>query len=376
MKNIRITYITAASCLTLLSGIALAKPVQSLSKDMGIKKFAIDLGVKFQEKTGKKEKGSINQTKVLIDSELEMNPYMSFLSRAGVKYETGSTQSAFNERRNTPDSAVVYDNAYIRSKFFKYVQIDFGSLDNNSEKLGSYIQSNITSLGASEKISYKNDLFEIGAMAIQSKPLNDELSSRIESVEEGSPKFFYEKIYGKIHFEKFSFSASIGQFAYDQLSGDVADLERYMGNTISGTNAENSSFDYKYKGKQYRIELSAKLNKYITVTPSFEIVENESAPETINKATLQQLVLETSILDTGVKVTLSNYSNERDAIPTYYTGTKFTANNEGKAGKITILYNGFETSAGYLERNEIKDLGFSDDEKMYLLEIRKTYDFI
>ena len=375
MKNIRKTYIKSFALAMTLSAASLAAG-DSIKSQYGVKNFDLDLSISFKEQTGSLEKGTLNKTKLMLNSELEMNKFMSFISKLGMKYETGSTQSVFNERRNTPDSSVVYDHAYIRASFFDYIEIGLGSLNNDSEVVGEFIQSNVTSLGTSQKLSYKNEKFEIGAMAIQSKPLNDELSSRIESVEEGSPKFFYEKIYTNFNLWNVQYKLSYGQYAYDQLSSDVAFLERYMGNSITGTTTENSNFDYKYKGKQFRASATFKISPYISLTPSYEFVKNDSALSNVNKAKVQGLNIATTILDTELEIELANYSNERDVTPTFYTRTKYTANNEGKSAKINVIYNGFETGFGYLNRKEIVDLSFSDDEKVYFLEIRKTYDFI
>ena len=177
MKNIRKTYIKNFVLAMTLSATALANG-ESIKSQYGVKNFDIDLSIKFTEQTGKSEKGTLNKTKVMLNSELEMNTFMSFVSKLGMKYETGSTQSGFNEKRNTPDSSVVYDHAYIKASFFDYIELNLGSLDNGSEVVGEFIQSNVTSVGLSQKLNYKTTDFEIGAMAIQSKPLNDELSSR------------------------------------------------------------------------------------------------------------------------------------------------------------------------------------------------------
>ena len=383
MKIIRKTNIQKAICLLTLSTLALgAKNTVEIpsASDLGVKDFQAQLSIGLNEQTGRLEKGTINKTKIKIQAELEMNDFVSFHGRGGIKYETGSTQSVFNERRNTPDSNVIYDYAFVRTNLFaNTVKLDFGSLDNNPEKMGSFIQTGLTSVGVQENFKYESKYFDIELNAIQSKPQNDELSNRIESVEQGSPKFFYEYIKADLKLNRIKLHATYGQYAYDDLSNSVAFQEQFMGNSIVQGDEATSRFIYKYKGTQFLLGASFKLSEFITLLPSYEAVENNNAPSSQNMATNQQLIIQTSILDTFVELHFNNFKNERDVTPTFYMSSPFTANTEGSGAKVVVEYNGFETSFGHINRKEVKevvDLKFSDDEKVYFIEIRKNYDFI
>ncbi len=362
-----------------ISTLVLASGQGSNVNQMSFSKLGAELQMKYSQQNGKKEKYNLFSTKVMIASELELSKYISASVKAGFNFETGSTQTSNDDKRYTPNSKLVYDYLTINVTPISFITLNAGALSNKGELApGSIVNYGVSNMGLRQSINYDNRFINFSLIADQSKPYNDELSSRIESVDEGSPKFFRETISLELKSHYADFKIWATSFAYEDLSSSVAYNDAYYGNTVTRDNETNSFYNYTFKGKAYSPSLTLKYQDKASLELFVEKTKNDKAPESANEADIKGLGIKSKIFDYKVSAWFTKFSNESDTTPAFYTRTHYKNGFEGNLIKLKITDNNkTDISINYVKRYQLnKDLDYLDDERVISIELRKLHDFI
>lgn len=369
------------TALGLLSN-SYAKEVKHLN-NLNIKKLSADLSLNYKEQTGEKEKFNLFTTKILFDTNVNLNQLIDITAKAGFKYETGSTQATNDDKRYTPNSKLIYDHITIDLKPLKFVKLQGGAIDNSQFYApGSVVNNGVSNLGLRESLFIDKKYFTLYLLADQSRPYNDQLSARVDSVEEGTPNFFRETAYlkGKKSFleEQLKLSAfyKYTSFAYESLSSSVAFNDRFYGNSITIGDETNSFYNYSFKGDV--TTYGAKINLKGTYFKfEHERTVNNNAPTGNNKADVKLLGIGTILYSHQIDLSFVNFENQRDTAPAYYSNSMFKNNYDGNLFKLKVTDSkGTSLELKYINRYEIQPLSELADEKRVSFALRKLYDFI
>ena len=264
---------------------------------------------------------------------------LSSVIRAGVLLETGSSNS-LNLKEFAPDRELLLYEASLRFRpqSLKILELDIGSLSlarfHSPLLLGQSVF-----MGLNERFKFGGD-YNFQLDAIQSIPNNQTLASRSGGIEEGTPSFLMERASLNLGGDLLSFSLSVSHFKFNNLSGEVANQSRYMGNDIGGS-ALTSYFIYEFEGYNSTFNLGLNQKGFFKINIDGEYLFNDKAPDGQNTGYFARGTL--SFGDYGLG--LEYFRNEKNASPAYYNSKYYGHNNKkGLAGQLSIkkLYENFD----------------------------------
>ena len=362
--------------LTMISGAASAESISQKAKELGVDNLDIDVVSKFAALQGQTDRANKFAMSVLFDSQLTLTNDFKFISYAGFKYETGTANSGFNERRYAATSKLVYDYAYISYKPFNFITLEAGAVDNTSDdSVSPLVNYGVSFLGAREKLKIASKYMDVTLVATQAMPYNDDLSDSIGTVNEGTPKFFSEIVNADIKISDTLIKLKAGHFAYQDLSNSVANSDRYFGNTVTGNDESDSEYAYNFKGWLYGASAKFKITNYLTVTPAIDTVKNDEAVEGKNKGRTAKLNIDSEIINHKIKAFFGNFDNESDTAPAFYRKSIQKNSYKGNFVGLTIENpESLKTTIKYVDRTSKSSSLLIKDEKVYSISLRKSYD--
>lgn len=169
-------------------------------------------------------------------------------------------------------------------------------------------------------ISEKLFLGSFYLKAQQSIPNNNFLSRRIGTIETGTPLFLMSTL-GLLLDSSYRFIFEASHFKYADISPDVAQNSRSIGNSVSGVD-QGAQFLYDFEGSNVFSKLTLPL-KSQKISFGMQYLFNEKAPEGRNKGILGFISLE----DEKYTYSLENYRNESDSSIAFYNDRNFGHNN-------------------------------------------------
>jgi hypothetical protein len=363
---------------TLLMAISTCANGASLlgENKFGIKNLDLKLKTGLSNLESPYDKSTTFSSKVYINTEINLAQGITFNADAGLKFETGSATSSFDQRRYTPKSQISYDHAYLNMEVFDFLNIEAGAL-NNSELSNASRFTNFGTpfLGVREVLSAGNESISFDVRLTQALPYNDQLSERIGAVDEGSPKYYSEIANLTAVVFNTQFSLQAGHFAYQDLSSSVANEDRYFGNSVSGSTETNSSYLYNFKGWTYAAAIEKSFTNGLKISPAVEMVKNDEAYTGTNTGLSYTLGLSQNIENALVAATITTFENESDTAPAFYNGSDYKNNYKGNIYKVDYKNDeGLTTSLKYVDREVIESSLYLANEKVITLSLRKTYD--
>jgi hypothetical protein len=366
--------------LTLISGLASAESISAKAKELGIDNLDLHLTSKFASLQGTPDRASKFSLSTMIESEITLTNDFKLFSKAGFRYETGTSRVDFNEKRYTPSSKLIYDYAYINYTPFKPITLQAGALDNtDDESTSALVNANVSFMGAREKLKFNAGPLGITLAATQAMPYNDDLNDNIGTVEEGTPKFFSEMATAELKIKDTVLRGQIGHFAYEDLSNSVAFNDRYYGNSVTGDTETTAAYDHNFEGWTYKAEVEFKITSYLEVAPSIEMVKNDEAIEGKNEGRVAQLKMKSEIRDHKVTILLGNFAIDTDTAPAFYNKTIFKNDYKGNSVRFSIENpENLKTVFSFVDRKAQNTNPGSNiylqDEKVYSISLRKSYD--
>jgi len=254
---------------------------------------------------------------------------LSFHVHAGVRLEAGSNNS-LNLKEYEPNQEIVLNEGTLNwnPAFF---ELQAGAINQ------SYLDSPLLAggsvfVGLKEKITF--DLgFKIFFASQQSIPYNQTLNQRSGGIEEGTPSFFYHEAGLSFANSFASFEMKGGLYKYNNLSSEVANQSRYMGNEVSGTGSL-SRFLYDFEGTNLATEIQLGRDNIIALKVVGQYLYNDKAPDSSNTGHLLKGLLIYEDFEFGGEL----FENGANTSPGYYNSKTYGHNTrDGQAVIFNVL---------------------------------------
>ena len=212
---------------------------------------------------------------------------------------------------------------------------------------------------------------------LQSIPSNHTLSRRLGSVNEGSSRFFNEKVRVKGEGNVASLEASLGHFAFDQLSSSVAYESRLLGNTVNGFKNINNKFKYSFVGWNGDFSVDLKSIPGITMTLDSVWHLNTNAPNGKNLGYKAGPSIAWELNNIVYKLGIDTFENQSDSTIAYYSSKSYGhVNRKGNALSLNVSDNKNELSYGFkaVQADLIETVPLQAEDRILSIFLRKSYE--
>ena len=361
---------------TIVSVTAQGASLKAIANRNGIENLDISVSTGVSNEESVLDKSTTFSTALKIDTNIILAQDINLNALVGMKFETGNSTSAFDQRRNTAKSQLVYDHAFVSYERFDVLKFHVGALNNkNLESSSRFTNYGTPFLGARESINVGNEKHTLTVNLTQAMPYNDQLSEKIGSAQEGTPKFYSEIATLKNTFSNINLNLQAGHYAFEDLSSSVAYNDKFFGNTVTGLNELDSAFAYNFKGWTYAADLTINFKNGLKVSPSYEVVTNDEAVAGSNEGSSISLAAQTEIAGNIIWASITSFENESDTAPAFYNSSNYKNNFKGTVISAKMTNNdGLQTSIDYTNRKVINTSIFLANEKVIKISLRKAYD--
>lgn len=212
----------------------------------------------------------------------QISSQFSFHFDAGVRLENGSHKS-LDIAEFAPNQQVLLHEGTIRFTPLNWLKITAGGINQGHFESPLLIDS-VVFVGVSEELRFEFGDYAIYFSAQQLIPNNRNLSTRLDSVDEGTPRFLSETLGVDLGGDLISLKLAASLFSFQQLSNSVAHQSRFIGNSVRGLGPDSAQFDYGFIGQNFRAELRAYLSEQFSMEVSGHTVFNRKAPDDRNQA--------------------------------------------------------------------------------------------
>jgi hypothetical protein len=291
--------------------------------------------------------------------------------RGGVLLETGSNNS-LNLKEFSPERELVLYEANLRFRptLIPILELDLGSLS-LSRYNSPLLLGHSVFMGLNERLKLGSD-YNIQLEAVQAIPNNQTLASRSGGIEEGTPSFLMERVSVNLGGDLLALSVSASHFKFNNLSGEVANQSRFMGNDIGGSSL-TSYFIYEFEGYNSTLKLGLNQTGFFKINIDAEYLFNDKAPDGQNSG----LLAKGTLLFGDFGLGMSYFRNEKNASPAYYNSKYYGHNNKKGLGVNLSILNMFESfdlkaQAAKFELIDTTNILISEG---YLVHLKLTRDF-
>lgn len=330
-----------------------------------------------------KVEGALNEATLFglslyLDFKHQLNDFINIKAIGGVSLETGESEDKYSGRTFRPTNSLGLKHASLEIRPFDLFSFEIGAI-NQSYHNNPLFLTNTAFVAAREILSYEVKNWTIEVDMIQAIPSNYSLSQKLENVEEGSSRFFNEKVRVIGAGDSIDFDASLGHFAFDKLNSSIAYNSRLLGNTVSGVGAVNNKFQKKYLGWNGDLSVSYKDMKFVNVSFEAAVHKNQKADAGKGRGYLFGPVFTSKTFENKFRFALKVLRNEADSTVAYYS-SKYTGqtNREGLLAGISVFNKAMELEYGvdtYFTK-PIDSNSFQEEEKIINFSLRKSYDFL
>lgn len=359
-----------------LQSFAQSKVVAKNGLLAGLKDFKLEIQTGYKDLSGPVDKASIFNFQLSALSKIDLGYDFILNTKLNLSHESGSTRAKFDETRYAPNSKFGASYAYLSYNILELIELEVGSLNNTDMSATSeLITSGPTALGFREQISFENDYFKINANATQSKPSNDELSSRLDRDETGTPRFYSEFLNLEFNLYEHKLGLRGAQFAYENLSSASAYTDQFSGNTILGNTETNAQYAYKFKGRLVEAYIDMSLTDIWSLNLRSAISKNNSAQAQDRDANFIKVSSKTKFEECTFEVSATKFKMESDATVSFYNQSEMKNNYEGSIYNFSyVSANNFNLKFEYVDRKVNEASIYLSNEQIYKISIRKTYD--
>jgi len=328
--------------------------------------------------SGELNKANIFGLSLNLDFKHKLNQYIGINAHGGISLETGQSSEYVSGRSFKPKNSLNLKHGTIELTPLQFLKLELGALNQGYHNNPLFL-TNTPFLGAREVLSfsYKQWTFEFDM--IQAIPSNYSLSQRLGSIDEGSSRFFNEKLRAIGNGDALSLEFSLGLFAFDQLNSTIAYNSRLLGNSVSGVGPINNKFTQSYKGQNTDLVLTYKNFKYLNLSAEAAAHINQNAAKGKSTGYIVGPVLTSKTFENQFKLKLKTFKNEADATVSFYS-SKFTGqtNRKGVSAGLSVDNKKLELEYGldtYFTKPIISN-PFQESETILNLSLRKSYDFL
>ncbi len=291
-----------------------------------------------------------------------------FNVKAGVLLESGSNNS-LNLKEYEPEQQIYLDEGTL--------DLDLSFFELKAGAIGlSYIDSpllvgNTIFLGVREKVSFGQDI-KIFISSQQSIPYNQALNRRSGGIEEGTPTFLYHEAGFSFSNSNTHFDLTGGFYKFNNLSSEVANKSRFMGNSVTGTGSI-SRFVYDFEGTNISTNMEFGKENIVGLKIYGQYLFNDKAPDSSNSGHLLRSLLVYEDYEIGGEI----YENGANTSPGYYNSKQYGHNarkgqsaifNINRIKKVWKL----ETRFAVMNSTEISNLLVSDGQ-LFTLKFSRSY---
>jgi len=338
-------------------------------------KLLVNFQIHGNNVTGSKNKANAVGVAISLEGEHQLTEIIKAKIESGVVIETGSSESV-QQNPYEPKKSLQLSEAIVEISPWNNLTFQGGAINQRHHNSPLFISSTAF-LGAREILSYSNKQFKFELSAQQSIPSNKNLSTRLGSVDEGSPIFYSEKIKFQTIFDHIKSTLHIQHFAYDQLSAAVAYESEFLGNTINGSAKEQKSFSQQFMGWETGLETQIGLYQSINLLFSANLHRNTSANKGENTGLLLRLGAESPLSSGKLSLSLLNFKNEKNSAPAYYSSSRFGHTNRkgnGVEAKWQQKSDQLHIRGQYIHANVLEKNNLQSDDRIFYLELGKSHE--
>jgi hypothetical protein len=245
-------------------------------------------------------------------------------------FESGSNDSLFIDEYR-PRREIFLNEGRFTWKPFQMIKVDFGAI--NQEGFNSPLFLTETAFaGAKETLQLLFMGMKVKLFAQQTIANNQNLSARLNSVDEGTPKFYSETVEANYEASNFEFKFAYSLFRFNNLSRAVAHESRFLGNSVSGTGQDNAVYLYEFSGHNTYARLQFKLAQ-LNFHLSGHYTHNNEAPN--NRADAIWFMAGLGI--NRYFIFYENFETESDVTPAFYN-SKFYGHNNFKGHCVGVFF--------------------------------------
>lgn len=255
-------------------------------------------------------------------------------------FESGSNDSLFIDEYR-PRREVFLNDAKFAWRPFDNIHLEFGAINQESFNSPLFL-TNTAFAGLKESFHFFLMGIKVKVSAQQTIANNQNLSARLNSVDEGTPRFFSESIEANYESGDLEFKFGYSLYQFDNLSRAVAHESRFLGNQVSGTGQDNAAFIYQYQGHNTYARLQFRfmsLNFHL----SGHYTHNNEAPD----SRANGLWIMAGLGYERFFFFYENFESESDSVPAFYN-QKFYGHNNHRGHVLGIF---FKTSKSRLSFN-------------------------
>ena len=336
-------------------------------------KLSADLGFAGNYVDDKQVEARIFGVKANLYIDQKFSETVSGKLGAGASLETGSNNSLVIDEY-APERKWILKEGYLNWAPFNFLNLKAGAI-NQKVYNSPLLLTRTAFLAAEEKLTLELSEEHIFYLRMQQAiPNNQNLASRIGTVDEGTPAFYAETVGMDLQGDILAVKAEVSQWAFNKLSNGVAYSSRFSGNTITGSGQLNSAFAYKFKGYNVLIDSSFNFTDLIGFKFVGQYLYNDKAPDNRNTGRIVQLGLRLG----DYTFIGENFENQSDSSPAYYNSKTYGHNN--KEGNRFGLEGDFEEDKlgfklWYLKMSPITNNIFQSDTTVFYASIKKELDF-
>jgi hypothetical protein len=352
------------SCLSLLC-LGLAGSVNATEISFKLDKLHIETGMNATVVNANNLRARVFGFNIGVEAEDKISNDLTLFLNAQLDLETGANEAIGTIAEYEPKESVNLNAGGVRYTPYSNVKIDAGALNQGELNSPLLIGSNAFA-GVKEEISY-------GALFIsasQSIPSNNRLSKRVGGVDDGNPFFGIETV-GLRFGDAFKFEATASHYKFSDLSTEVAEKSKQMGNSVEGSGAA-SKFNYAFEGINATLASSYTFSNEMKVDLTAQYLVNDKAPEGRNKGILAEL----KIGKKAFSVSFETFENGSDTSPSFYNSKSYGHNNmKGNSFGLHSSKKDLTVSAEYTTANVMEENLVQTNINIITLDLVKSYDF-
>lgn len=280
---------------------------------------------------GKRSEAQIGGIGLAVQVHNQIHNDLIFYVDAGVRLENGSHKS-LDVAEFSPNQQVLLSEGHMSYRPFDSLDLKVGAINQRHFHSPLFIDATAF-LGAAQKWTLIWGDYSFYLQAQQLIPNNRNLSTRLATIDEGTPQFFSETLGVELGGDVARFDLGVSLFAYSKLANSVAHQSRFMGNSVEGIGSDAAEFIYSYKGTNTRAQLWLNMADHFALKLDGHYTYNSKAPNNRNSAYLTRATLELE------KWSLSGqyFESQSDASVAFYND-RFLGHNNRKGHGVGLSF--------------------------------------
>lgn len=327
--------------------------------------------------------GRLNEAQIVgVSSSLKFTHQTSenikLVANGGISLETGSSETVYGVGTYRATNTLFLHQAGLDWRATNWLNLEVGAINQSLHRNPIFITST-PFVSARQNLHFGANGLKAELEMIQAIPSNHTLSQRLGEVDEGSARFFSERLRLSSDQNDYYATVSVGHFAFDRLSSSVAHESRLLGNTVSGEGQLNNQFIYDYQGWNTDLHFVYKGWGPYNLGVSANGIINTAAASDRNRG--YRIAPEVGRHFNWGLATLSFevFRSEADSTVAYYASKFYgNANRQGQASTLTLenSRDDYQLGLRWARAENITATPFQDDETILGLFMRKSYDIL